>query len=309
MRRVAAAGLPVVFVLVWSSGYLAGSVGTRHGPPLALMWWRFAIALVVVVAVAVVTRAPWPRGAAAWGHLLVTGALLQAVQIGGISLGLAAGVPAGVSALVMSACPLLVAAAAVPLFGERLVARQWVGLAVGLLGVSLSLGGAEAARAGGAARLGGYAFTVVALLGFAGGTLYQKRFGARVDLRTGSAVQLVGACAAGLPVTLLHGGLRLPPTAPVLGSLAWLAVVNSIGAFALLFVLLRRRSGASATSLLYLTPAATSLLAVPLLGQALTGWVVAGMAVSGAGVLLVSSPGRVPGRRSPAPRTARPAGR
>jgi drug/metabolite transporter (DMT)-like permease len=304
-RRVVAAGLPVVFVLVWSSGYLAGSVGTRHGPPLALMWWRFAIALVVVVAVSVVTRAPWPRGAAAWGHLLVTGTLLQAVQLGGISLGLAAGVPAGVSALVLCACPLLVSAAAVPLFGERLVARQWVGLAVGLLGVSLSLGG----DLGRGSRLGGYAFTVVALLGFAGGTLYQKRFGARVDLRTGTAVQLLGACAAGLPVALAHGGLRLPPTAPVLGSLAWLAVVNSIGAFALLFVLLRRRSGASATSLLYLTPAATSLLAVPLLGQALTGWVVAGMAVSGAGVLLVSTPGRVPGRRSPEPRTARPAER
>jgi drug/metabolite transporter (DMT)-like permease len=277
------------FVLVWSSGYLVGSIGARHGPPLALTFWRFLIAFTVLAAAALVTRAPWPAGPRAWLHLLVAGTLLQAVQLGGIYLGFAAGVPAGLSSLVLSATPLVVAAAAVPLFAERLSGRQWLGLGLGLLGVALSLG---SKLSGAGHQLAGYAFTVIALAGFAAGTLYQKRFGARVDLRSGTAVQLLGATATTLPLAAVHGGLTMPLTAPALGSLAWLATVNSTGGFLLLFALLRRRTGGAATSLLYLVPPVTALLGVPLLGQPLTLGTVAGMAVSGIGVALVTLPRR-----------------
>jgi drug/metabolite transporter (DMT)-like permease len=168
--------------------------------------------------------------------------------------------------------------------------RQWLGLGLGLAGVLISL----SENVSGSGELIGYAFTIVALAGFAGGTLYQKKFGQAVDLRTAITVQLVGATATAFPLAALHGGLSLPLIAPVLGSLAWLAVVNSIGSFVLLFTLLRRRSGGVATSLLYLVPPATALLAAAFLGESLTVSVFAGMAVSGAGVLLVMTTGRKP---------------
>jgi drug/metabolite transporter (DMT)-like permease len=287
-RRVAAAVLPIVFVPVWSSGYIAGSIGARSGASLALVAWRFLVATLVLGAIALITRAPWPTAPRVYVHLLIAGILLQTVQLGGVFLGLGHGVPAGLSALVLSVCPLIVAAVAVPLFSERLSGRQWVGLALGLMGVLISV----SEKLAGGGRLIGYALTCLALVGLVGGTLYQKRFGLAVDLRTGITIQLFGATATSFPLAAAHGGLDLPMTADALGALAWMSTVNSIAAYMLLFVLLRRSTGGAATSLLYLVPPVTALLAVPLLGQHLGMSVVAGMVVSGAGVVLVTVAGR-----------------
>lgn len=281
--------LSAVFVLVWSSGYLVGTIGTRDGATLALVAWRFAVALAVLGTAALLTRTPWPRQPRTYLHLVVAGVLLQAVQLGAIYLGLGRGVPAGLASLIMSAAPLVIAAAAVPLFGERLRGRQWLGMGLGLAGVGVSL----SSRLEGGPGYAGYGLTLLALAGFAAGTLYQKRFGTEVDLRAGITIQLAGAAAAAFPLAALHGGLHLPLTATSLGALAWLSVVNSIGSFALLFTLLRRRSGGAATSLLYLVPPVTGLLAVPVLGQPASLAVFAGMAVSGVGVLLVNTAGPV----------------
>jgi drug/metabolite transporter (DMT)-like permease len=286
----------ILFVLVWSSGYLVGSVGARHGPPLALLAWRLLLALAVLVAVAAITRAPWPDRPVQYLHLLVAGTLLQTVQLGGIYIGLGLGVPAGLSSLILSASPLLVSAAAGPLLSEWLAPRQWAGLGLGLAGVAVSLSRGLT----GGAHLVGYAFTALALIGFAAGTLYQKRFGTAVDLRTATTIQVVGATITSFPLAALHGGLGLPGTAPVLGALVWLAIVNSIGSFALLFALLRRRSGGAATSLLYLVPPVTALLAVPILGQPVAPEALVGMGLSGVGVGLV-----VAGPRRAATSTAR----
>ncbi|WP_433472156.1 DMT family transporter [Spirillospora sp. CA-142024] len=283
IRRSAAAALPVVFVPIWSSGYLAGTIGARSGASLALVAWRFLAAFAVLGTVALVTRAPWPKDRRMYAHLLVTGVLLQTVQLGGVFFGLGHGVPAGLSSLILSACPLIVAAVAVPMFSERLTGRQWAGLALGLAGVVVCLSENLSGGAAGA----GYAYTGLALAGLAAGTLYQKRFGGSVDLRTGTTVQLLGATVTTFPLAMAHGGLHIPLTAQALGSLAWLAIVNSIGALILLFVLLRRGTGGAATSLLYLVPPVTAVLAVPILGQDITASVILGMAISGAGVLLV----------------------
>jgi drug/metabolite transporter (DMT)-like permease len=283
--------LPVVFVLIWSSGFLVGSIGSRaSGTPLALVAWRLLLALAVLAPIALVTRAPWPRQPRVWGHLLLIGALLQTVQLGAVYLGLSQGVSAGLSSLVLSTAPLVVAAVAVPMFAERLSGRQCAGLLLGLVGVGVSLSGDL--TGGSRQQLAGYGFTGLALLGFAAGTLYQKKVGLDVDLRAGTTIQLIGGAVTSVPLALLHGGLGLPVTGPVVFSIIWLALVSSIGGFSLLFVLLRSRSGGAATSLLYLVPPVTAVLGVPLLGQRISAGVFVGMAVSAVGVLLVLFAGR-----------------
>ena len=281
--------LPITFILIWSSGYLVGTIGVHAGPPLALIAWRFLVALTVITLISLATRAPWPTRPRTYLHLLITGALLQTVQLGCVYLGLAAGVPAGLSSVILGASPLLVAALGAALLGEHLARRQWIGLLIGLLGVVISLSPQLTA---GHQQLTGYLFTGIALIGFAAGTLYQKRFGQTVDLRTGTTVQLLGATLTSFPLAALHGGLHLPLNTAALGSLAWLGTINSIGAFIVLFTLLRTRTSAAATSLLYLVPPVTALLAVPLLHQPLTSAVLIGMAISGIGVLLAVNPTR-----------------
>src|SRR5690348_1981512 len=113
------------FVVLWSSGFVAGAIGTDHAPALALTTYRFALAAVVLAALARAAGVPFPRDRRTLGHLAVIGLLLQAVQFGGGYLGLAAGTPAALSSLIFAACPLVVGALAIPLFGERPAPRVW----------------------------------------------------------------------------------------------------------------------------------------------------------------------------------------
>src|SRR6478735_10888625 len=137
-----------VFVLLWSSGYLAAAVATRAAPPFALTVWRFLLAALLLVGIAVVTRAPWPRGRRAWRDLVVTGVLLQGLQFGAAYGALGLGVPAGLGALVLCLSPALVAVLSGPVLGERLGRLGWWGSALAVLG-ALVAGADHLVTAGG----------------------------------------------------------------------------------------------------------------------------------------------------------------
>ena len=297
MNRV----LSALFVAVWSTGYLSGPFATRDLPPLAVTTWRFLLAAGLLVAVALVTRAPWPRGFRSWRDLAITGVLMQGVQFGGVYTAISLGVPAAMCALVLCLSPVLVAVAAGPVLGERIGRLGALGSAVAVAGTVVA-GVPQLHGAGGPA---GIAFLLLGLAGFAGGTLYQKRTGATMDLRTGTAVQLVAGTVAIAPLGLLvDGGLPLPTSAVGVGALLWLVLVNSIAGSVLLFVLLRRGTGTGVSGLLYLVPAVTAVLAVPVLGQPVAPTTLAGLAITLAGVTLVQRAAR----SAPAPAGTSPAG-
>jgi drug/metabolite transporter (DMT)-like permease len=277
--------LPVLFVLMWCGGYVFGSIGTKHADPLAFTFWRFAVAATVLTTVAVATRAPWPRTAAAWRSLVLTGLSMQALFYSTGYLGMSLGVPAGLSALIGGLSPLAVAAAGSAFLDERLTRRQWTGSLLGVAGVVLAV-----LDRLGEGRIGvGVAFTLLGSVGFTAGTLLQRRHGAGMDLRTGGAVQFGVAALAVLPVALVHGGTGLPMTFPVLGPLAFVSLGNSVGATSLLFVLLRSQYAADATSLLYLVPPITALVGAAFLSQPLGAFTWAGLVIATAGVLLTKT--------------------
>jgi drug/metabolite transporter (DMT)-like permease len=288
--------LAPLFVLLWSSGYLAAAVATRATPPFALTVWRFLLAALLLVGIAVATRAPWPRGRRAWRDLVVTGVLLQGLQFGAAYGGVALGVPAGLAALVLCLAPALVAVGSGPLLGERLGRVGWWGSGLALLG-ALVAGGHHLVVGGGSAA--GLGLLALGLVGFAGGTLYQKRTGATMDLRTGTAVQLLAGAVAVLPVALVtEHGLPLPATGPGLAAFLWIVVANSVAGAVLLFVLLRRGTGAGVSGLLYLVPPVTAVLAVPVLGQPLEPLTVVGIAITLVGVVLVNRQSRSQSREA-----------
>ena len=285
-----ALGLATAFVLVWSSGYLVGDLGTSASPPLTLIFWRFLLATAVIGTVALMARAPWPARPRDWLRPAAAGVLLQTVQFAGIYDGLSLGVSAGLASLIVSASPLVIAVAAVVLDGERLRPAGWLGLALGLAGVGVAV----SAELSGGARLTGILFVVLGLAGFVAGTVLQKHAPVSADLRTATTIQMGAATVTAAPLAAISGGFALPLTTTAIGSVVWLAVVNSVGGLLLLFVLLRRRSGAGATSYLFVVPPVTALLAVPILGQPLHLAALAGVALAAVGVGLVSRSERRP---------------
>ena len=284
--------MPAVFVLVWSTGFVAARLGMPHAPPFGFLAWRFALSVLCLLPWIALSGARWPRGARAWGHLAVTGLLMQAGYLGGVWAAVKAGMGAGMIALIVGLQPLLTAAwLQARGQGEPAGARTWAGLALGFLGVALVV--APRLGHGGAGWLSG-TLAGGALLAITVGTLYQKRFVAPADVRTASVVQLLAAFVAVMPLAWLesesvrwHGELVV--------ALAWSVLGLTLGGSSLLFLLIQRGAATRVTSLLYLVPPCTALMAWAGFGEPLGALTLAGFGAAAAGVALVS--GWRPGAR------------
>jgi len=286
------AAMPVVFVLLWSTGFIGARLVLPHSEPLTFLALRFAITTVLFLPIVWIGRARWPTRAALVGHAAVTGVLLHGGYLGGVFVAIEWGLPAGLAALIAGLQPLLTAIAAGPVLGERVSARQWAGLGLALAGVVMVLGDKLAPQ--GAALFQGFGVDAVAsaclaVLAITAGTLYQKRFAAGLDPRTGAVVQFGAAGVVMLALALATGeSMAIDWTQEFVFGLAWLVVVLSIGAVTLLMLLIRMGEAARVASLFYLVPPVTALLAWLLFDERLGPLALVGMAVVVAGVVLAS---------------------
>jgi drug/metabolite transporter (DMT)-like permease len=250
-----------------------------------------AVRMVIVTALlglaAVVMRAPWPASWAMAGHIAVAGLLVHGVYLGGVFAAIASGLPAGMSALVVGLQPILTAVLVGPLLGERLGRRQWAGLVLGFAGVVLVVWEKTTLREG----MGpGLLLSVLALVGITAGTLYQKRFCAGLDLRTGATIQYAASAVAFATLAVLLEERTIAWTGEFVFALAWLCLALSVGAVLLLFALIRRGSASGVASLFYLVPTVTAAVAFLMFGEALGGLALVGMGLTAAGVALVVAP-------------------
>ena len=273
----------LAFVLVWCTGYLAGKLAVAHGGALTTLVWRFGLASLVFVVLAGFARVSWgPRRAIA--HSAMAGMLSLALQFAGVYLGLRWGASAGMAALVIGTMPLAVALAAVLSGSERLRAVQWLGFLIGFGGVLLVV----ADRVDGATPWPAWVALVIGLIGVSAGTLYQKRFASTIDLRVGLAVQNIAATIVLLPFALALEHFAYERSMDYFLPVLWMVLVNSVGGFALLFVLIRRGAATAVAALFFLMPPVTAWLGQLVLGEHLTVLKLCGFACAAIGVWLAT---------------------
>lgn len=273
--------MAAAFLLLWCSGYPAGKLAVLHGGPFTVLFLRFAAAAAIFAALALAARVAWP-GRRALAHSAVVGVLSLALSFGGVYEGLRLGVSTGVSALFIGAVPLATALFA-SFAGQRLGRWQWGGLALGFVGVLMVLGGRLDTTGGSAA---GYFASLLGLLGLSLGTLYQKRHSSTIDLRVGLAVQHAVAAVAMLPLALLVERFQSDWSPTYLGAVGWIALVNSVGGFALLFALIRRGAATDVAALFYLVPPITAVMGYAVLGERLALPMLPGFALVAFGIWL-----------------------
>lgn len=278
--------IPLFFVFLWSTGFIVAKLGLPYAPPLTFLIVRCLGVLAVLLPAVLLFRAPWPRGQVL--HVAVAGILLQAGYLGGVWAAIKLGMPAGLTALIVGMQPILTAAAA-PLIGERVRPAQWLGLLLGLGGVALVVY-AKIHAAGLSAA--GIALCVFALLSITAGTMYQRRYCPGFDLRTGTVIQFAATVAVLLPLAVWLEGLdpafsRIAWTGEFVFAWLWSVFALSIGAIFLLFTLISRSAATEVTSLLYLTPPTTALMAWLLFGESFTLLGLAGMVLAVTGVAFV----------------------
>ena len=273
---------PLLFVLLWSTGFIGARLGLPHTEPLTFLLIRYIAVIGFMTLVSVVSRAPWPTTARDWFHIGVAGMLVHGVYLGGVFMAISKGLPAGVASLVVGVQPLLTAVAAGWLLGETVIKRQWIGLALGFAGVGLVVFGKVGAGFGMQALLP----AIVALLGITAGTLYQKRFCPSFDWRTGSVAQfLPTALATGLLVFLTES-FHVEWVGEFYFALGWLVLVLSVGAISLLNWLIRHSDAVNVASLFYMVPPCTAWFAWVLFGDSFSGVALVGMALAVWGVYL-----------------------
>lgn len=274
---------PIVFVLLWSTGFIGTKYVLTGAEPLTYLTVRMMIAAGIMGLIVVATRPAWP-GRAGIGHSVVAGLLVQGLYLAGTVYAVAHKVPVGLSALIPGLQPILTSILASRFLGERISPLQWGGLMLGLGGVLLILHGRPMT---GEAGWGWFA-SAASLLAITVGTLYQKRFCGGIDWRAGSFIQQFSAMIMlGIGAWLTETNV-IHWTAEFVLSVTWLAVVLSIGTVGLLYWLLRRQASSQVASLFYLVPAVTALMAFVLFGEKLDAVAIVGMVACGAAVLLVN---------------------
>jgi drug/metabolite transporter (DMT)-like permease len=276
--------VPALFVLLWATGFISARYGLPYAGPMTFLALRMGLATVLLALFAGITRAPWPRTTPALLHLAAAGLLVHGGYLGGVFAAMALGMPAGMVSLIVGMQPVLTAVIAFAFLGERLQARQLGGLGLGVAGLALVLGHRVSLAA---LTPGSGAFAALALVSISAGTVYQKRFNSGADLRTTGVVQYAASGFVFALAAWLTGDRGVTWTLPFGLALGWSVAGLSIGAVALLYRLIREGSAARVSSLLYLVPPVTALIAYACFGERLSGPAIAGMVLVACGVALV----------------------
>jgi len=274
------------FVALWGTGFIGAKFGLPWAGPFDFLALRFIIVSALLAAVAFAFRAPWPAFGRDWIHIAIAGLLLHALYLGGVFAGIDAGVPAGITALIVGTQPVLTAFVAGPVLGEHVRPLQWLGFALGFLGLVLVLW--ERLNLPGGESIEILALPLVALLAITAGTIYQKRFCPALDLRSGTAIQYTVTAVALLPLALWVDHQPMQWTGEFVFALAWMTLVLSLGAVTLLYLLIRRGAASRVASLFYLVPPTVSLYAWLAFGETLGTAALLGMIVIATGVALVN---------------------
>ena len=281
-----AGAYPFLFVFLWSTGFIGAKYGLPYAEPMSFLLTRYGLVIALMTAIALATGAPWPERRRDWLHIGISGVLVHAIYLGGVFIAIKHGLSAGVTALVVGMQPLLTGLGSGWLLGEKVSPRQWGGLALGFVGVGLVVSGKLGDGALGPMLIP----AVVALLGITAGTLYQKRFCPKFDLRSGSVIQFVPTALVTAIAVALFEDYRIEWTGEFVFALGWLVLVLSLGAISLLNLLIRSGSAVNVASLFYLTPPTTALIAFFIFGENLSLTAAIGMLVAVAGVYLVARP-------------------
>lgn len=295
--------MPAVFVLIWSTGFIVAKFGLPFAPPLTFLVIRYLLSIICFLIWARLARASWPRGCQQWLHLAVTGLLMHAGYLGGVWIAVKGGMGSGLTALVVGLQPVLTAlwvawlgassasnsSQPVQAVQAAVTSRQWIGLVLGFGGLVLVV--ARKFGAGSEVTALTLGCAVFALLSITVGTLYQKRFVQPADVRSANAIQLGAALLVTLPLSLLEQeAIVWNPS--FVGAMAWSVLALTLGGSSLLYLMIQRGAATSVSSLMYLVPPTTAMMAWVLFNESITLTTLIGTALTALGVSLVVRPAK-----------------
>ena len=279
-------GAPSLFVVLWSTGYISARLGLPYAEAGTFLMMRFALAAIVMVALVVVSRAPLPASFREWAHCAVVGALVHGLYLYGGFASIQEGLTPTTIAVVVGMQPVITAVLIGPILGEAVNIRQWGGFFLGTVGVVLVIV-ANFASIGFGSGAPAVFLSLLCVLSISVGTLYQKRFCASVDLRSGTMIQLIIAAVMMWGISSWFETGHVEWTGTFVFALLWSVLVLSVGAYTLLWWLVRRKTATNVVSLFFLMPPVTAVFDWLLFDQRVSLITLMGIAIAVAGIAIV----------------------
>ncbi len=288
MAAVLRSFIPLMFVLLWSTGFIMARFGMETAEPASFLSIRFALAALALLALSILfpklktMKLHWKQLA----HAAVAGVLLQAVYLGGVFAGVNEGIGAGLSSLIVGIQPVLTVLLAAVWLSEKLSKAKLIGITLGFIGVAFVT--AAWGQADDVISAKGIGFCVAALFGITLGTLYQKRFCQSIDLHFNMIAQYIASALFLLPFAWAWESYAIDWTPKLQLVMVWLVLVLSLGAVFLLMWLIKVGEAGRVSALFFLVPPVVAIEAWWLFEEPLTLNVITGTALCVLGVAIVS---------------------
>lgn len=287
MEKYVIGVMPILFVFLWSTGFIGAKLGLPYIEPMTFLAIRFVACSLLFLPLVLLTTTRWPTSWRQAGHIGFAGLLMHGGYLGSIFWAISLGVSAGTAALIAGIQPLIVAALAGIVLKENVSLRQWIGLLAGMLGVFLVVSNKLSLSEG---SLFGFGLCFFALFCMSIGTLYQKKYCSDMSLKSGNFIQFIVASLYFILLSFIMEEQAITWTGELVFALVWLVFVLSLGAVSLLYILLRKGAASSVSSLFFLVPPCTAIVAFILFDETLSGNSLIGMVVAILGVALVNFP-------------------
>jgi drug/metabolite transporter (DMT)-like permease len=276
---------PSIFLVLWSGGFAVAKLGVSHVEPITFLALRYVCVLALLAPLWLVLRPPLPRRPADWAHLALVATFIQVLYFGLCYLSFRQGTSAGVVAIIVCLQPILAGLIAPRFVGEQVGGLRWLGLVLGLAGAATVIAARSTLDGG---NMLGLTFAFLGLLGMTAGTLWEKRFGVSHHPVTSNLVQYAVAAAITLPWAWATETMAVTWTMPLIAAMAYLVIGNSIISMSLLLAMIRAGEVSRVSSLFYLVPPLSALIAWPVLGESMPPLAWAGFALAAFGVAMAS---------------------
>lgn len=277
---------PFLFVILWSSAFITSKIIVQDASPFASLAFRFAIVTAGFFCFAAFLKESLLASRKDMLEAAGTGILFHGLYLGGVFFAISKGMPASLSALIVSLQPVLTGALAGPVLGEQVTWRQWLGIALGFGGAALVLG----LDVGGELPLVGLIATAVSLLAVTAGTLWQKRLSGRLPLSVSNMYQAMAACLFHLVVMLAIEDAFLAFTPSFVMAMGWQILAVSFGAFTILMYLIKAGSASQTATLFFLVPPVSAVMGWLFVNERLTAIDITGLLIATIGVYVATRP-------------------
>lgn len=279
---------PLLFVLLWSTGWIVGKFASLNGEPLSFLVWRFIFAALVMGLILIFMRVPIRISKRILWHALISGILLHTIYLGGVWWAIAHGIPTPISGVIAAVQPILTAILAPLLLSEKLTYKQMIGIFIGFTGILIVLSPKLLAVSNLSTVLYPLSINLIAMVSVTFGTIYQKKYLQGIDLRTGAFWQYIGALFVILPLAYAFESFRIEWNLTAILTLLWSVLMLSIGAIGLLLYLIQKGEVSRSAMLIFLVPPTTALQAWLIFGEGLTFLQIGGMIITALGVYLAT---------------------